>query len=711
MAILFMDGFEHYGLETTGRNNMLDNVYSEAGSGIGQVEPSSAQARTGDASLFFKALNGQELRRVLPTAVDEVFVGFALYAPQLPAGPERISICQLRNSSNSSLLTISILPTGALAVRNGSVLDPIVAVTSGPVIGAASWNHIEVRAVRGSGTVQIRVNGEEVLNTSALTFTDPFAIYAVSGRGGGGNDIEYFIDDLIVNDTSGSYNNTWKGDLRVATLFPDADGTPSGWARVGRDKFGAGVFFPDQGCLYVDDQPGFEIGSGDFTVEGFFKIYDEPASGAQTIAGQWDEDNDERSWRLWRDFDSSGALKFSISTDGTIGTITDIVNWTGWTPLLNRWYFISISRVSGTTYLHVDGQLQGAGRSDSNTYHNSTSPLWLGQELDGTGPGARNDVDSSFYADAFRFTVGTGRYNSANYTPPTAEFPTSAPSDPDFADVELLFAFNNVPDPLDLSSNGYTVDLTLFSPENPRVIDVQADTAGKYAVVDDKTPSDRTFIAADFIFATGELTLTANPSNTETVTIGSITYTFVNSLSSANDVLIGADANESLENLAAAVNGAAGEGTTYGTGTTANTDASAAFLGASQLRATAGAQGTAGNSVTTTETLANGSWTGSTLSGGADIPAAQEFEFSPLPIDTTQVRGIQLYHRSAKSDSGACNLQTSFHVGASSTDGADRPITTAFSYWTDVFEEDPDTGAGLTVNSLVAGAFQIDRTA
>jgi hypothetical protein len=511
----------------------------------------------------------------------------------------------------------------------------------------------------------------------------------------------------VVNDASGSYNNTWKGDLRVATLFPDADGSPSGWAREGRDKFGNGVLYTDEGCVYVDDQTGFDIGSGDFTVEGWFRFYDEPATGAQTLCGQYDTDNNQRSWRLWRDFDASGALKFDISTDGQFGTVTSVINWSSYTFELNRWYFISVSRVSGTTYLHIDGEQQGVGVTDSNTYHNSTSPLWVGRQLEGTGSGALSSVVADFYADELRFTVGTGRYSNSNYTPPSAAFPRSSPGDPDFGDVELLFGFNQSPI-IDESGNAYSTSVS--STGNPDAVDVSVDALGKWAVVDEITPFDRTFISADFLFATGELTLTANPSDGETVTLGSIVYTFVNTLSSADDVLIGSDADESIDNLVAAINGAAGAGTIYGSGTTANTDAGAENVGGDQMRVTAAAQGTTGNSVTTTETLANGSWTGSTLSGGANIPAAQEFEFSPLPLDTTQVRGIQLYHRSRKSDSGSCNLQTSFHVGSSSTDGTDRPITTAFSYWTDVFEEDPDSGAGLTPNSVTAGSFQINRT-
>jgi len=704
MAVLFMDGFEHYGVGASSEEAMLDNVYAAKGT---EVAVSAAEARTGDTSLLLVATNGQFIRRVFPAAAGEVFVGFAFFAKELPDNSERVSICDLRNAANNIMLSVVVLPTGAISVRNGDLGSADVAVTAGPVLGAASWNHIEVRAVESTGVVQVRVNGEQVLDTSSLTFSASFAQWGVSGNGSSAGSTVYYFDDLVVNDTTGSYNNTWKGDLRVATLFPDADATPSGWARYGRDKFGQYVLDVNEGCAYYADQAGYDIGTGDYTVEGFFRFYGFSTSGIDTLCGQFDALNNQRSWAIFIDHGDADALKLTVSRDGQAGTTDSIIRWTNYEFQLGRYYEIAISRVSGVTYLFINGQMQGAGVADTNDYHNSTSPLWLGAQLRGTGSFSESWADPKFTVDEFRFTVGTGRY-AANYAPHTAAWPRSAPGDPDFADVQLLLGFeNNINDE---SANGTVGQLS--SNNTPFRVNTTDDQLGKYGVVDEKAPLDTTYIAADFIFATGTLTLTSNAGDTETVTLGSTTYTFQTVLvDSANNVLIGADANETLENLAAAINEGSGKGTVYGDGTVQNTAAGAEAIGGNQLRATAAAQGTAGNSVASTETLAAGAWGDTTLDGGADIPAGQEFGFSPLPIDTTQVRAIQLYHRSRKTDSGACNLQASYHVGAASTDGVDRPVTTAFTYYADVFEEDPDTTAGLTVNSITAGQFQIDRTA
>lgn len=119
-------------------------------------------------------------------------------------------------------------------------------------------------------------------------------------------------------------------------------------------------------------------------------------------------------------------------------------------------------------------------------------------------------------------------------------------------------------------------------------------------------------------FATSDLTVTVNPTDGETVTLGTQTYTFKTALTpTADEVLIGADIDESLENLAlATVASGEGAGTKYAAATVANTSAYGEQTTAGVMLATAIAAGTAGNAIATTETLANGSWTSTTLAGG-----------------------------------------------------------------------------------------------
>lgn len=141
------------------------------------------------------------------------------------------------------------------------------------------------------------------------------------------------------------------------------------------------------------------------------------------------------------------------------------------------------------------------------------------------------------------------------------------------------------------------------------------------------------------VAATGVLTLTGNAADTETVTIGTKVYTFVASLTaggSQNEVLVGASASDSLDNLIAAINEAAGEGTTYGNGTVGHLDVTAAAGAGDTMDLTAASEGTDGDAIVTTETLGNGSFGGGTLSGGVEpLVTGSASDFDNVPIGAT----------------------------------------------------------------------------
>lgn len=89
---------------------------------------------------------------------------------------------------------------------------------------------------------------------------------------------------------------------------------------------------------------------------------------------------------------------------------------------------------------------------------------------------------------------------------------------------------------------------------------------------------------------------------------------------------------------------------------------------------------------------------------------AQICTLTDLPIDATTVKGMIAFVRSKKSDGGDGNLQVSMVSGASTGNGVDRPLTVAYTYWTDVFETDPATGAAWTVAAANAAKIKFNRT-
>lgn len=91
-------------------------------------------------------------------------------------------------------------------------------------------------------------------------------------------------------------------------------------------------------------------------------------------------------------------------------------------------------------------------------------------------------------------------------------------------------------------------------------------------------------------------------------------------------------------------------------------------------------------------------------------PAPAVFELANLPDDVTSVRGMMTYVRAAKVDGGDATLQIGLVSGASTGLGADRPITVAQTFWTDVFETDPATNDPWTPVAVDAARLQINRT-
>lgn len=146
-------------------------------------------------------------------------------------------------------------------------------------------------------------------------------------------------------------------------------------------------------------------------------------------------------------------------------------------------------------------------------------------------------------------------------------------------------------------------------------------TASGLWVYDDST--NVTDITPTLTAATGTLTLTGNANDTETVTIGSKTYTFQATLTNVDgNVHIGATASDTIDNLVAAITLGAGAGTDYATAMTEHPTVGAAAGAGDTMDVTADTAGLAGNDIGTTETLTNGSWGSTTLTGGSDALVA-----------------------------------------------------------------------------------------
>ena len=150
-----------------------------------------------------------------------------------------------------------------------------------------------------------------------------------------------------------------------------------------------------------------------------------------------------------------------------------------------------------------------------------------------------------------------------------------------------------------------------------------------------------------------------NVSADNTVTVDNVVYKFVLVPASPFDVDIGAASTNSRDNLVAAINKAAGEGTTYGTGTTIHPTVSAGPGTSLQMFVTAKIKGAEGNKITVAET-SNGAWADtSNLANGSNGTNAGNNDFV-ITLPTDPQEGTEYEFTAEKNGIGVVSGQTYF---------------------------------------------------
>lgn len=239
MALLWADGFDHYGNTTTGAANMILGPYAQ----VNNQQPRTTNPRNGTYSLYCPA--NSYIRRVFGAAKSDVGVGMAFYLTNLPTGASTVSLLQLADTNNIAQVSLVVGTTGTIELRRG-VVNGTVLETSAVVIRAGEWIHLEVEwisnvsADSADGSVEIRVNetvvitytGDVVSTASTLLECSQVRLMVVENSLATG--APHYLDDIYAWDTATDANNTiatFVGDKDVLMYAPDADGATSDWVR------------------------------------------------------------------------------------------------------------------------------------------------------------------------------------------------------------------------------------------------------------------------------------------------------------------------------------------------------------------------------------------------------------------------------------------------------------------------------------------------
>ena len=326
------------------------------------------------------------------------------------------------------------------------------------------WTH--VAATRVSGVVNLYINGI-LRGSGTLATTVPSTFPLTIGHSTGGGAFGFFTGQIsnarivkgtavytanfipssvpltavtntslltcqnyrFVDNSVNAFALTPTGDATVSTFSPFY--TPYTYKNR---TFGASMAFSGTAqYLTVAGNANLAFGTNNFTIELFVYftalasnriVYDSrPLSGAGSYP------------TIYFDSTTTKIVYFTNSTNRIFSN--DIV-------LVNQWYHVAISRVSGTTRMFINGNLQTTTYADTETYLNATNRPAIG--VDGF------TLTSSLFSGSIsnlRVLNGTGLYTT-NFTTPTQ--PLQA-----ITNTQLLTCQGSA---VDTSTNAFTITNT-----------------------------------------------------------------------------------------------------------------------------------------------------------------------------------------------------------------------------------------------------------
>lgn len=210
----------------------------------------------------------------------------------------------------------------------------------------------------------------------------------------------------------------------AATTFTDvnAGGSAHTWTASGnaqidtaQSKFGgASALFDGTGdYLSTPDHADFALGSGDFTIDCWFRCV---AAGGdiRAIAGQGDDTPtwSDTSFILRRN--NTNIIQCLISDGSGPTTLSGTTQFTN--AVNTGWHHCAVVRSSNVAKLYIDG-VEEASASFTGTVPNSSQSFFIGLRS------PNQDLSWNGWIDEFRLSVGIARW-TANFQPPSRAYGT-----------------------------------------------------------------------------------------------------------------------------------------------------------------------------------------------------------------------------------------------------------------------------------------------
>lgn len=246
MAILFVDGFDHY---QTSDILMKWDSCTDSNPVETRIWVDDATPRTGGLQYLHLSnqanswpagpshTDGAVLSKIFSSPVETLITGFA-FRLELNNGVPGTFF--LRNSNGQTLITFQFVKDTTFDKYGVKVIDTAgseLGRTSTTLINPQAWYYIETKTTinNTTGSTKIRLNGATHLDLTNIN-TDPS-----NGLYPGVNDfniksaeyystnVHWFIDDLYLSNNVGLQNNDFLGDVYIQAILPESAGSHTDW--------------------------------------------------------------------------------------------------------------------------------------------------------------------------------------------------------------------------------------------------------------------------------------------------------------------------------------------------------------------------------------------------------------------------------------------------------------------------------------------------
>lgn len=233
MALLFIDGFDHYDPQA------LDD-FGEPWLARGKAAYLSPQAtrvqgrRPSSFSLRLPEGSGGGYVKNLESTKTSLIVGASIRVVAYENTYTEPLLLGVRDANAQVAHIVKIGEDGRLKLYRWQYGYEQLITTSVATAPARGWHYVELQVTQGTsnGVLSVRLNGVLAIQMNAQNTIQGGGQLLTAFLGaipGQGCPLTLDIDDFYIADTSGTINNTFLGDVRVDALQAQADGSLNQW--------------------------------------------------------------------------------------------------------------------------------------------------------------------------------------------------------------------------------------------------------------------------------------------------------------------------------------------------------------------------------------------------------------------------------------------------------------------------------------------------